>query len=458
VLIVDQSNEVRSGVASVLGRQGITSVEASSGEVGLRLATASHFDVMLVDPVLPGLGGTDLLRAIVDAAKQSVLIVTSTYASPEGAVEAMRAGAFDYLGKPVRSEELILVVKRAFESIGERAAPEEDDEERFAGIVGRSPAMRHIFELIDKVAPSSATVLVEGESGTGKELVARAIHSRGKRRAFPFVSVHCSAIPTTLLESELFGHERGAFTGAHKAQKGKFELADRGTLLLDEIGTLDERAQIDLLRVLQEREFTRLGGSETIRTEARVIATSNEPLRGLTEQGVFRRDLYYRLHVVHLELPPLRDRVSDIPALVKHFVERYAGENERMVPEVAEETLAILCRWPWLGNARELENVIERAIVMGSGQVLRPEHLPAEIREPEAWAKAAAGPDEDDLGLERRISALEKQLIERALRASHYHRARAADLLEISDRALRYKTKKYAIDVRSPGVYGRSAT
>ena len=451
ILIVDQEKNVSAGMASVLQSQGISSFATHSGDEAVRALRSRHYDMAIVDPDVPGRGGMDLVRELNEADPRTIIVTSSGYATVQDAVAAMRAGASDYLPKPIRSEELILVVKRAFERIGEGEASQSEDEAGFAGIIGHSPAMSEVFRTIRRVASSRATILIEGESGTGKELVARAIHHHGKRRAFPFISVHCSAIPTTLLEGELFGHEKGAFTGAIRRQKGKFELADHGTILLDEVGTLDERAQVDLLRVLQEREFMRIGGSEIIRTEARVIATSNEPLRHLVETKRLREDLYYRLNVVRIELPALRSRAEDIPSFVKHFIEKYARENARAVSDISDEALEILCRLGWAGNVRELENVIERAIVMGTGREIRLEDLPSEILEPRP--REVAGPTdaepgcEENLRLEERIGALEVKLIVQALKASHRNRTLAAERLGISDRALRYKVQKYGITV-----------
>jgi len=457
VLVVEQNVGVGQAVASLLESQGIVAVVLQSGEEAVAAMRTTHFDLALIDPTLPGLGGNELLRALKEADPETLIVITSGFSTVNDAAEAMRAGAFDYLPKPVRSEELVLVVKRAFERIGESARREEEDEKGFAGIVGRSEPMKSIFETIRKVRDSRATVLIEGESGTGKELVARAIHEQSKRRAFPFVSIHCSAIPTDLLESELFGHEKGAFTGAVRMQKGKFELANRGTLLLDEIATLDQRAQVDLLRVMQERKFTRIGGSETIRTEARVIATTNKPLRGLVAAGRFREDLYYRFNVVRIEMAPLRKRVEDIALLAYAFIEKHASDGDRAVRGISEAALDILRRVPWPGNIRELENAIERAIVMGSGAEILPHHLPPEILEddrlPSHLEDSHPLPD-GDLRMADRVAALEERLILRALQNSNQHRVGAAQELGITERTLRYKMKNYGIDVPRSGAAG----
>ena len=451
ILIIDREKNVSTGMASVLESQGISCIARHSGDEAVRALRSHHYEVAIVDPNMPGRGGMELIRELKQVDAGTIIVITSGYAMVQDAVAAMRAGATDYLPKPIRSEELILVVKRAFERIGESALSEEEDDAGFAGIIGNSPVMREVFRTIQKVASSKATILIEGESGTGKELVAKAIHYQSRRRAFPFISVHCSAIPSTLLEGELFGHERGAFTGAIRRQKGKLELADQGTILLDEVGTLDERAQVNLLRVLQEREFTRIGGSEIIRIEARVIATSNESLSRLVESKRFREDLYYRLNVVRIQLPPLRARGEDIPLLAKHFIEKCARENGCPVRMLSAEALEILNGSAWSGNARELENVIERAIVMGSGREIRPEHLPAELLEPPpsevAGPEGSASLSDDNLRLEGRVGALEAKLIRRALDVSHRNRTLAAEQLGISDRALRYKIRKYGIAV-----------
>jgi len=457
VLVVDREAGVRQGLLTLLERQGSTPIAAATSEEALRLAGAEQPELVLVDPDLPGVSGLALIEALARAASGALIVVTTGYPSVKSAVETMRAGVFDYLAKPVRSEELILLVKRAFVHLGERelesAAEQEDG---FAGLIGTEKEMQVIFETVRRVASAAATVLVQGESGTGKELVARALHRVGKRRAFPFVAIHCSALPGSLLESELFGHEKGAFTGAIRMQKGKFEIADRGTVLLDEVATLDERAQVDLLRVLQEREFTRIGGSEVIRTSARVVATCNENLRQLVEQGRFREDLYYRLNVVRIDLPPLRERPGDLEPLARHFVAKYARANERAIAEIEHEALARMHSWSWPGNVRELENVIERAVVMGSGQTLRLEDLPDELR---GAATGAGSPSPDagpDLRLQPRVEALERQLIDRALQLSSSNRTRAAELLGISERTLRYKIQRHGICVGREAPCGGS--
>ena len=452
VLIVDREADVGSGMATVLESRGIASVVLNDGEKAVGAARSSHFDVALVDPNMPVLGGMDLIRALSNSSPRTLIAVTSGFATVKAAVEAMRAGAFDYLPKPVRSEELILLVQRAFERIGETGVVDEAndaDSTGFAGIIGQSPAMRAVFETIGKVASSRATVVIEGESGTGKELVARAIHQKSKRRAFPFVSVHCSAIPTELLEGELFGHEKGAFTGAIRQQKGKFELADRGTILFDEIGTLDSRAQVDLLRVLQEREFMRIGGSEYIRTDARVIAATNESLRKLVEVGRIREDFYYRLNVVKIQLPPLRERREDIPLLANHLIEKHSHREGLTPPVLASDALEVLSRAPLPGNVRELENALERAIVMGNGREIRAEDLGTELLASECVTRVAA--DDDDLCLESHVRALEAELIVLALKASGQNRTSAAKRLGITDRTLRYKVQKYNIQVPPHG-------
>jgi DNA-binding NtrC family response regulator len=460
VLIVDEKAAVRRATAAILERQGIESVGVGSPEDAIRLARKKLHNVILVDPSMPRLGGRDLVRALKQADPHALIVVTSGYATLRDAAEVMRVGAFEYLPKPIRTEELAMVVKRAFERFGELAIPEERGEPDFAGIVGVSAPMQRIFDTIRRVAASArATVLIDGESGTGKEVVAQAIHRRSKRRAFPFISLHCSAIPTTLLESELFGHEKGAFTGATRTQKGKFELADRGTLLLDEVGTLEERAQIDLLRVLQERAFTRIGGSELIQTDARVIATTNEPLEKMVREKQFREDLYYRLNVVRITLPPLRERVEDIPLLADRFREQFAAANERPVTGFTAEAMKILCRYSWPGNARQLENVVERAIVMGAGPEICEEDLGEELRIAERFSLERGGQEEEDLDLDCRVGALERELILRALDRSGFNRVRAAERLGIAERTLRYKIRKLGIDVpRSTSVSsGRQA-
>ena len=455
VLVVDREAEVRQGLVSLLERQGSIPIVAAASDEALRLVSADPPELILVDPDLPGVSGLALIEALSRAAPRSLIVVTTGYPSVKAAVETMRAGVFDYLAKPVRSEELILLVERAFAHLGEReletVAGQEGD---FAGLIGTDKEMQAIFETIRRVASAAATVLIQGESGTGKELVARALHRVGKRRAFPFVAIHCSALPGSLLESELFGHEKGAFTGAIRTRKGKFEIADRGTVLLDEVATLDERTQVDLLRVLQEREFTRIGGSELIYTHARVVATCNEDLHKLVELGRFREDLYYRLNVVRIDLPPLRERPGDLEPLVRHFVAKYSRANDRLISEIEHDALARLCCWPWPGNVRELENVIERAVVMGCGSALRLEDLPVNIRGVQSQGSAPSTDDDSDLRLQPRLEVVERELIDRALQLCDNNRVRAAELLGISERALRYKLQRHGISSRREASFG----
>jgi len=443
VLIVDRDIAVAEVIVTALLRHGIPSSAAQTADEALEKVALAQHEVAIVNPQLAGLSGFETTRRLLREHDPELVVIQAGFGSLREAVAAMRAGAFEGSFQPARRDELVAMIERAFEHFGEL---KRGGGPGLGGLVGRSAPMREVFETIRRVAASSSrsTVLIEGESGTGKELVARAIHDLSEQCAFPFISVHCSAIPTELLESELFGHERGAFTGAIRTQRGKFELAGRGTLLLDEVGTLDPRAQVDLLRVLQEREFTRIGGSEVIRTQARVIATTNEPLRELVRSGRIREDLYYRLRVVRIELPPLRQRVEDIPLLADHFLSTHAHEAGRRVRGFSATALEAMRRASWRGNVRELAHAVESGVVVGRGAEIDVSDLPAECFE--VGHGQITTDQHESLNLANRLGALERTLIARALKESGYNRVRAAKRLGITDRALRYKLRNHGID------------
>jgi two-component system, NtrC family, response regulator PilR len=365
----------------------------------------------------------------------------------------MKSGAFDYIAKPFKNEEVLVVARNAIERrrlVHENRSLRQNIQERyhkFANIIGKSPRMRQVFDLIIQAAPSRSTILIQGESGTGKELVARAIHTNSSRSERSFVTVNSGNLPTDLLESTLFGHVKGAFTGAVYPKKGLFDLADRGSIFFDEIGNVPLETQAKLLRVIQERDFMRLGGMETIRVDVRIIAATNVDLRHMMEQGRFREDLFYRLHVISIQLPPLRDRKDDIPLLVQHFLTKYGDENRKPGAELTPDAVDLLTEYDWPGNVRELENVIERAVTLEVGPVLRMESLPESIQGPQSpdFGAGIVLPDEG-LDLDELMERIERDLLRQALRRADGIQNRAAQLLRTSFRSFRYRLQKYGLD------------
>lgn len=386
VLVVEDELIMRETIVTYLEENHFRVESVMRGEDAVNLVRENGFSLVVVDLKLPGIDGIEVLRRIRIIDPNLPVVMMTAYATVENAVTAIKEGAYDYLVKPFNLEELGFIIQKIAEHqrlVAENIKLREQLRKRYGpkNIIGNSQAMRRIFELIESVADSSATVLIQGESGTGKELIARAIHYAGARRDKPFITMNCSAIPETLLESELFGYEKGAFTGATKSKIGRLEMAADGTLFLDEIGEMSLEAQVDLLRVLQEREFRRVGGAELIRMDARVIASTNRNLEELVKVGKFRQDLFYRLNVVPIHIPPLRERREDIPFLVRHFIEKHRQEARRAVTGVADETMDLLLRYDWPGNVRELENAIERALVLGRGSQIEPADLPEALQQ-----------------------------------------------------------------------------
>jgi two-component system, NtrC family, response regulator HydG len=474
ILIIDDNETMREGLGATVRRMGHEALLAASGDEGLRQVTAGRntVDFVITDLKMEGKGGLEVLKAVAERDPDCPVMIATAFGSVETAVEAMRTGAYDFIQKPFAPEVVRLKVARALELRAERRARERAEAEsaalrddvareyRFAEIVGETPAMRALFQTIEKVAPTDASVYIHGESGTGKELVARAIHARSKRATGPFVKVNCGALTETLLESELFGHERGAFTGAIKRKLGRFELADKGTLFLDEIGDVTPGLQLKLLRVLQEREFERVGGEETIKVDVRVLSATHRDIAAAVAAGRFREDLFYRLHVVPCEVPPLRERKEDIPRLVAHFIAKLAPRTNAAVDPAHGITDAALTRlglYAWPGNVRELENVIEQALVFAEGTAIDVGALPASVRGglPENALALPGG----EMSLPALLEDLERQLIERAYEKSGGVKTETARLLGIKTSALYYKLEKYGIgtiesrgDKASPGL------
>ncbi|OGD32422.1 MAG: Fis family transcriptional regulator, partial [Candidatus Aminicenantes bacterium RBG_19FT_COMBO_58_17] len=381
VHVIDDEPIIHDVLNQLLSSEGYEVVLSSSGEEALEKHSSQFYAVTLLDLLMPGLDGIEVLRGIKRIDPQAVIIIITAYASVESAISAMKMGAYDYIQKPFKHDELLLIIERALEhkSLQDENIRLRDALDRkfaFENIIGRSQPMQRIFELIRATAPTRSTILIQGESGTGKELVARAIHQNSDRRRFPFVVVNSGALPPDLLESHLFGHVKGAFTGAVSQKNGLFETADRGSIFFDEISTVGFETQAKLLRVMQDKEFMRLGGTKTIRVDARIIAATNTDLEELIERKAFRQDLFYRLNVIKIELPPLRERKDDIPLLVKHFIDIYRRENEKEIEGITDDVLEILEDYHWPGNVRELENLIERAVVLSKSKFITRNTLP----------------------------------------------------------------------------------
>jgi two-component system, NtrC family, response regulator len=398
ILIVDDERNYLLVLEALLSEEGYQVITAEGARRGLDLIEENDLDVVITDMKMPGMDGMDFMQRIQLRQPDLPVIMMTAYGSVEKAVEAMRKGAFDYILKPFKNEELKLTIGKAISHYrlirqNRHLARELQGKYHFGNIIGKSAQMQRIFELIEKVAPTKATVLITGDSGTGKELIARAIHYNSPRKDQPFISVNCGALPETLLESELFGHEKGAFSGAISQRKGRFELAHEGTLFLDEISEMSPPLQVKLLRILQEMEFERVGGSHTLKVDVRVVAASNRNLKEEASNGRFRSDLYYRLNVVHVYLPPLRERTDDLLLLVNHFVAKYAKDNHQELISISSGAMERILDYHWPGNVRELENVIERAIILSDRHEILVKDLPPEVREPSAEVPATTTED-----------------------------------------------------------------
>jgi DNA-binding NtrC family response regulator len=448
ILLVDDEEKILKALGRALRDAGHEVIETSRARDAERLLTNRPFDVFIVDNVMPERSGLDLIRAYVTSTpegERAQILMMTAHATVESAIEAMKLGALDYLQKPFEIDELLVVVRRALDHQRLRTEhrylrSERDEQFDYYGIIGRSQVVANIIKKAERVADTKSTVLVTGETGTGKELVARAIHHRSAQRDMPLIRVNCAAIPESLLESELFGHVKGAFTGATATKKGKFALADGGTIFLDEIGTLSVTVQSKLLRVLQEREFEPLGAERTERVDVRVIAATNRDLRQMVVDGKFQEDLFYRLNVIPIELPPLRERREDIPALVDHFVRKHAQRTGRRIERIDDGVLARLQQYDWPGNVRELENTVERAVVLATGPVITAEAVSI------VGVPAPQGTGLPSLRLRQNIEWVERETIRRALESSRGVKKDAAELMGISQRALSYYLAKYRID------------
>jgi len=438
IMIVDDEEIVRVSLGNWLKEDGHEVMLAASGLEALQMLEDRICDIMLLDLKMPRMSGLEVLAKVKTSKPGIQVLMMTAYASVETAVDAMQKGAYDYLVKPFEPEELKILIKRVMEKQAlqqENVALKQRIEDAFGTdeIVGECPAMKTIFQLVRDVAASNSTVLITGESGTGKELIAKAIHANSDRKYMPFVPVSLGALPETLVESELFGHQKGAFTGATYARRGRFELADGGTLFLDEIGDLSPKAQVDLLRVLQESKFTRIGGTREVSVDVRIVAATNRDLRQMVKEGQFREDLFYRFNVVSIELPPLRERGDDIVLLAQRFLREFASKTNKPIKGFSNEALAIIRGYDWPGNVRELENAIERAFVVVKGEVIKSNHLPFNIRSREEQADT------------RSLKVVEKHHIRRVLAETGWNISQAAKALEIDRVTLYNKIKKYDI-------------
>jgi DNA-binding NtrC family response regulator len=449
ILVVDDEELARESLAALLVREGYEVITAGDGEKAERIVCDQPVDIVLLDLRLPGMDGLKLLRLLrIRPAAPSVVLMTA-YGTSETAIEAMKQGAFDYITKPIRFDGLVAIIRRAVEYrrlCAEMQAMRDSRAEivAVAGIAGNSPVMQEVYKMIGRVAPSGTTVLIRGESGTGKELVAEAIHAHSKRSSGPLVKVNCAAIPEPLLESELFGYEKGAFTDARQRHIGRFEQASGGTLFLDEIGELSPAIQAKLLRVLQDFKLERLGGNETIAADVRILTATGRDLESLVRSGRFREDLYYRLNVVSIALPPLRQRRQDIPELVEHLLRKHEARQGEMSPGLSRDALALLLNYDWPGNVRQLENVLQRALVLARGRPITADLI--QLESP-ADSQAAAGQARLDpaRGFKETVAEVERDLIVRALRAAGGNRSRAAAMLRIQRRLLYAKIQEHGI-------------
>jgi len=448
ILLVDDEDTTRISLSAILENEGYSVTQAENGKKAIELLRKEHFHLILTDLKMPEVDGFEVLKMAKALSPDSSVIVLTAYASVESAITAMKAGAYDYLSKPINIDEVRLVIKKALNQI---TLVEENIElkkqlkgkYKFENIIGVSTQMQKVYQLMERVIETDSTIIIQGESGTGKELVAKAIHYNSHWKNHPFVTINCAAIPKDLLESEFFGHVKGAFTGAFYDRVGKFELADKGTIFLDEIGNMAPDLQVKVLRVLQEREFEKVGDSKKIKVDVRVISATNADLDKIVAKGFFREDLFYRLNVISITIPPLRDRVEDIPLLANAFLKRFCREMGKGEKRIANNTMEFLLKYQWPGNVRELENTIERAVALADGKLITPKHLPPKIVNlisPPEWHGIKI-PD-DGIDLNSLVEDLETNLIKQALQKSRGIKSKAAKLLKLNRTTLIEKMKK----------------
>lgn len=453
ILVVDDEQSMREFLSIMLRKQGHEVVTETRGEAAIeRLEAGERFRLVITDLKMPGASGLDVLERVKEVDPACQVVMVTAYATPESAISAIKQGAYDYIQKPFKLDQARVVVQRALEKFElknenlylRRAL---DNRAGFGEIIGRSEPMQRVFDLIARVAPTTSTVLVTGESGTGKELAARAIHHNSDVADGPFRPISCGAIPESLIESELFGHKKGAFTGADSDKEGLFQAAEGGTVFLDEIGELPESTQVKLLRVLQERKIKPVGGNRELPIDCRIVAATNRDLREEVQQGTFREDLFYRLNVIPIELPPLRERREDIPLLIEHFIDKYGERIGKEIQGVDADAKRLLLGYSYPGNVRELENLVQRAVTLETSEMIGTEVLPRQLQE-ESFEQATRVIQipEEGLKLEAMVEQLERRLIKKALRQTDGVKKKAADKLGISFRSLRYRLKKYEID------------
>jgi len=454
ILIVDDEEVLQDVLTSLVRREGWSSLSARTGEEALTLLEREEVDLVLLDLMLPAMSGMEVLKQIQQRDPDQVVVIITAFSSIEGAIDAMREGAFHYIPKPFKNEEVLHTVRKGLEQrrlARENKSLREQLKQRYAfgNIIGKSKPMLKVFELIRLAAPSKSNILILGESGTGKELAAKAIHHHSRRADGPFVTVNSGSMPHDLLESNLFGHVKGAFTGAIANKKGLFEVASGGSIFFDEIGNIPPDTQAKLLRVIQEKEFMPLGGVETQTADARIIAATNADLEELVKKGDFREDLYYRLNVINIQLPPLRKRIEDIPLLARRFLQTYSEENEKVIHEISSQAMEFLMDYHWPGNVRELENVVERAAVLSTGETLDTDLLPPSVREPSTFKAPPPAMPNNGLSFKQAVAAYERQLISNALRLAGGVQKRAAEKLKVKPTTLHEMMKRLKITAES---------
>jgi two-component system response regulator PilR (NtrC family) len=452
ILVVDDEKSMCEFLEIMLKKDGYDVTSTTNGEKALEFIDNNLYSMVLTDVKMPGVDGFEVLRKTKEVSPDTVVIMITAYGSPEGAVTAIKEGAYDYITKPFRVEEVKLTIKKSLERsdlIKENIRLRQEVEERykFWNLIGKSPKMQRVYELVEKVSQTKANVLITGESGTGKELVAKAVHYNSARKDQSFVTLNCGAIPENLLESELFGHMKGSFTGAIANKRGLLEMAESGTLFMDEIGELPLPLQVKLLRVIQEREFKRVGGTDDIKVDVRIISASNQDLQRKVAQGGFREDLFYRLNVIQIKLPPLRERKEDIPLLVNHFIRKYSADTGKKIEEISPEALELLLNYDFAGNVRELENIIERSLTLETSSTITERHIRSYLNE--RMISKSIPPSleipEEGIDLNKVVEDLEKAFILKALENTGGIKKKAAELLGMNFRAMRYKLAKYGI-------------
>jgi two-component system response regulator PilR (NtrC family) len=453
ILVADDEQSMREFLDIMLKKEGYRVTLAGNGEEVLKLIDKDIFDLVLLDIRMPKMDGIAVLKKIKAASPETIVIMITAYASADTAIKAMKEGAYDYITKPFKVEEIKVIIKNALEKKNlqtENLLLKQvvKDRYRFGSIIGQSPKMQALYDLLERLAPTKTNILVTGESGTGKELVAKAIHYNSSRKDKAFVTLNCGAIPESLIESELFGHMKGAFTDAIATKKGLFEMADEGTIFLDEISELPLLMQVKLLRILQDKEFKRVGGTEDIRVDVRIISATNKDLEAAVREKRFREDLFYRLNVIQIKLPPLRERREDIPVLAAHFLKKYSDELNKNINKISPDALHLLLNYGYPGNVRELQNIIERAVALGNGQELVPQHLNSYLEEQIHVNKGLLDLDipSDGIDLEKIIEDIERALLLKALDRTKGIKKKAAELLHINFRSMRYRLEKYGLD------------